>query len=138
MPVHISEELSAAMARWFALAAVQLLICAIFYGGSDDGSAWVFAEPPLIVLGAAMLRQTGAYWLALAMLAYLVLALALGLAAAAFLILAGNGRPEAVAAALDPRLSLRLVAELLVLPGAWRALGAARALRRLRLRIAAA
>jgi hypothetical protein len=104
MPPHISQELSATTLKWFALAAVQLTICAIFDGASSDGTAWYFAEPPLAVL----------------------------------LILAGHGSPEAIGAALHPPSSARLLIELVVLPGAVRALSATRALRRIRVQAATA
>jgi hypothetical protein len=138
MPAQISDELSATTLKWLGLAALQTLIAAVLYFATDAGSPWYFAEPALVVIGAIHVLRTGSQRVALLMLAYLVLALAVGLSQAFLAMAAAHFSLPTILDQLNPLHRVKEIAELVLLEGAWKAVAATRALRQVRDAAAAA
>lgn len=138
MPANISDELSATTLKWLGLAALQTLIAAVLYFATDAGSLWYFAEPACVVIAAIHVLRTGSHRMALAMLAYLVLALAIGLVQIFLALAAAHFSLAAVLDQLNPLHQVKEIAELVLLEGAWKAVAATRELREVRGQEAAA
>ena len=138
MPADISDELSATTLKWLGLAALQMLIAAVLYFATDAGSLWYFAEPVCVVIAAIHVLRTGSHHVALAMLIYLVLALAVGLTQVFLAMAAAHFSLGALLDQLNPLHRAKEIAELVLLEGAWKAVLATRALREARAQAATA
>jgi hypothetical protein len=132
MPAHIADELSTTTLKWVGLAALQMLVATLLWLGGDAGAAWRFLEPLLVVIAAIYVLRTGSYRVAVAMLAYLVIAVIVGLGAAYHEMAAAQFSTAAIFEALRPIHRIKEIAELVLLEGAWKAMRATRELRRVR------
>jgi len=138
MPAHIADELSTTTLKWVGLAALQLLIAALQWLSGDAGAAWQFLEPLLVVIAAIYVLRTGSYRVAVAMLAYLVIAVIVGLGAACHEMAAAQFSAASIFEALRPMHRIKEIAELFLLEGAWKAMRATRELRQVRAQAATA
>ena len=90
------------------------------------------------MIAAIYVLRTGSYRVAVAMFAYLVIAVIVGLGAAYHEMAEAHFSAASIFEALRPIHRVKEIAELVLLEGAWKAMRATRELRRVRAQVATA